>query len=87
MKRRNFLGGLTMLPVLPHDLALAQIVPENDNRLDTARVSYDAAGTKIKRSNPNVRCAASAGSMPRSRTVHPCWLACAGGSLVESSFQ
>jgi carboxymethylenebutenolidase len=47
MDRRIFLGGLTMLPVLPHDLALAQIVPENDSRLDTARVSYDAAGTKI----------------------------------------
>jgi carboxymethylenebutenolidase len=41
MNRRLFLENLTVLP------ALAQIVPADDSRLDTARVSYDAAGTKI----------------------------------------
>jgi carboxymethylenebutenolidase len=47
MNRRIFLESLTLLPVLQQCSALAQIVPENDSRLDTARVSYDAAGTKI----------------------------------------
>ncbi len=47
MNRRIFLEGLTLLPALQNDAAQAQIVPENDSRLDTALVSYDAAGTKI----------------------------------------
>ena len=47
MNRRIFLEGLTLLPILQDNSALAQIIPENDSRLDTARVSYDADGTKM----------------------------------------
>ena len=58
MDRRSFLESLTqtaggsaaalaLLPVLQNNPAQAQIVPKNDSKLDTARVNYDAAGTKI----------------------------------------
>ncbi len=58
MGRRDFVdrlarlaGGtaaaLALLPLLENNYALAQIVPENDDRLSTDRVEYDAAGTKM----------------------------------------
>jgi len=58
MSRRYFLdrlaqlagstaAALALMPVLENNGAHAQIVAENDDRLDIARVEYDAAGTKI----------------------------------------
>ena len=58
MDRRDFLerlaqvaGGsaaaLALLPLLQNDYARAQIITENDERLNLSRVEYDAAGTKI----------------------------------------
>ncbi len=58
MDRRDFLerlaavaGGsaaaLALLPLLQNDYAKAQIIPENDGRLNLSRVEYDAAGTNI----------------------------------------
>jgi carboxymethylenebutenolidase len=58
MDRRSFLESLTrtaggsaaalaLLPVLQNNPAQAQIVPDEDSRLDTARTGYDAAGTRI----------------------------------------
>jgi len=58
VSRRNFLdrlaqvaGGsataLSLLPILENNYAKAQTIAENDDRLVTARVEYDAAGTKI----------------------------------------
>ena len=52
--RREFLerlaclaGGVTLLPLLDPESAHAQIAAENDDRLVTSRVEYDAPGTKI----------------------------------------
>ncbi len=58
LDRRSFLGSVTriagssatalaFLPAFRGNTAQAQIIPENDSRLDISRVSYDAAGTKI----------------------------------------
>ncbi len=58
MDRRDFLerlatvaGGsaaaMALLPLLQNDYARAQIIPENDERLNISRAEYDAAGTKI----------------------------------------
>jgi carboxymethylenebutenolidase len=38
-------AGLALLPLIEGD-AMAQIVPENDSRLATERIKYDAAGTQ-----------------------------------------
>jgi carboxymethylenebutenolidase len=58
MSRRHFLdrlaqiagstaAALALMPVLENNLAHAQIVADNDDRLAIARVEYDAGGTKI----------------------------------------
>ena len=58
MSRRYFLdrlaqlagstaAALALMPLLENNHAHAQIVAENDDRLDIARVEYDASGTKI----------------------------------------
>jgi len=40
-------AALALMPILENHYAQAQIVAENDDRLVTATVEYDAAGTKI----------------------------------------
>jgi carboxymethylenebutenolidase len=40
-------AALALMPILENNFAQAQIVVENDDRLVTATVEYDAAGTKI----------------------------------------
>ena len=40
-------AALALMPILENNCAQAQIVAENDDRLVTATVEYDAAGTKI----------------------------------------
>ncbi len=58
MSRRDFVdrlsrlaggatGAFALLPLLENNYALAQTVPENDDRLITARVEYDASGAKM----------------------------------------
>jgi carboxymethylenebutenolidase len=58
MSRRDFMdrlaalaGGtaaaLALLPLLENNYALAQTIPENDGRLVTERVEFDAAGVKL----------------------------------------
>ncbi len=58
MDRRDFLerlgqvaGGsaaaLALLPLLQNDYAKAQIIPENDQRLNVSRAEYDTDGTRI----------------------------------------
>ena len=40
-------AALALLPLLQNNYALAQTVPEDDDRLASGRVEYDAAGTKM----------------------------------------
>ncbi len=58
MHRREFFDRLcrltggsaaayALMPLLGNDYARAQVVPEDDARLETSRVDYDAGGTKV----------------------------------------
>jgi carboxymethylenebutenolidase len=40
-------AALALMPILENNYVQAQIIAENDDRLVTARVEYDAGGTKI----------------------------------------
>ena len=67
MKRRTLLNGFALLPVLPRGLAEAQLVPADDGRLETARVSYEAEGATI---NAYLARPKGAGKHPAVMVIH-----------------